>query len=153
MTANAEGALEFFGRAPSIYAYGAVETFSEHADAHHARITPASVRAAVQAKISVPEILNRLKQVHRGPLPPKLVQRIKAWGNFYGDAKLGELTLIEFRDDAARQELLDDPELKPHLELFDAGKRPLALVHPNAVERVRELLAERGIDLQPLGVI
>ena len=148
---NAEGALEFFGRAPSIYAYGAVEAFTEHADAHHAHITPASVRAAVHAKIGVPEILNRLQHVHRGPLPPKLVQRIKAWGKFYGDAKMGHLILVEFRNDAARQELLADPELMPYLESFDAGKRPLALVHPDATERVRELLAERGIDLSPLG--
>jgi hypothetical protein len=148
VTTDEAGNVEFFGSAPSIYAYGAVEAFTEHGDAHHAQLTPASVRAAVDADISVPEILKRLQHVHRGQLPPKLVQRIKAWGKFYGDARVGALTLLEFRDEAARQELLADPELMPFIEAFDAGTRPLVLVREQALERVRELLQERGIELR-----
>jgi hypothetical protein len=147
--ADETGALEFFGRAPSIYAYGAVEPYAEILDAHHARLSPASVGAAVQRGLSVPDILARLQHVQRGPVSPKLVQRIKAWGKFYGDARMGQLTLIEFRDDAARQELLADPDLKNYLTPFDAGARPLALVHAQDIARVRTLLAERGVELEP----
>ncbi len=73
--------------------------------------------------------------------------RLKAWGKYYGDARLGTLTLIEFRNEQARAELLKDPELEPYLERFDAGNRPLARVAAGQLERVRELLAERGIEL------
>lgn len=147
LTADESGALEFFGRAPSIYAYAAVEPFAEVLDEHHAQFTPASVQAAVANSISVPDILARLNHVHRGAVPPKLVQRLKAWGKFYGDARLGQLTLVEFRDEAARQELLADPELNAYLEPFDAGARPLTLVRTEYVEYVRTLLQERGIEL------
>ena len=84
---------------------------------------------------------------HRGEIHPKLIQRLKAWGKYFGSAKLGALTLIEFRDEQARNELLDDPELKPHLEHFDAGNRPLVLVRAEALAHVKELLAERGVDI------
>jgi hypothetical protein len=57
--------------------------------------------------------------------------------------------LIEFRDDAARQELLSDPELQPFLTRFEAGAHPLALVRADALERVQELLAERGVEIRP----
>jgi hypothetical protein len=61
-------------------------------------------------------------------------------------AKLGALTLIEFRDEQARNELLDDPEVKPYLSRFDAGNHPLALVRADALEPLKALLAERGVD-------
>jgi hypothetical protein len=77
----------------------------------------------------------------------KLILRRKAWGNYFGDARLGTLTLVEFRDEAARKELLADPELQPYLTPFDAGPRPLALVRADALERVTELLAERGVEI------
>lgn len=148
VTADETGALEFFGRAPNIYAYAAVEPFAEILDEHHAQFTPASTSAATAQGITIPDILARLKHVHRGPIPLKLVQRLKAWGRFYGDARLGQLTLVEFRDEAARQELLADPELKTYLTPFDAGARPLALVRADNIEQVRELLQERGIALR-----
>jgi hypothetical protein len=43
---------------------------------------------------------------------------------------------------------LNDPALQPHLERFDAGNRPLARVRAESLEHVKELLAERGVDLK-----
>jgi Helicase conserved C-terminal domain len=148
MTADETGQIELFARAPSIFAYGAIEPFAEILDARHAQLTRGSVREAVRSGIAVPEMLDRLEHVQRGAVPPKLVQRVKAWGHFYGDARLGQLTLVEFRDEAARAELLDDPELKPYLTRFEAGARPLALVRTAELARVKELLAARGIALR-----
>ena len=149
LIADEEGRIELAARAPNIYAYGAVAAFVEWEDARHARITPGSVRAAVEAGVAVPDILERLKSVQRGDLPPGLARRIKAWGKYYGDARGGAISLIEFRDDAARTELLADPELRPYLTRFNAGARPLAAVRAGDFERVRALLAERGIDVKP----
>ncbi len=148
VAADENGNVTFVQRTPSIYAYEGIEPFAERIDARHARITPASVAAATQKHLAVPEMIARLKQVHRGKIPDSLVMRLKAWGKYYGGAKLGTLTLIEFRDEPARAELLDDPELKPCLEPFDAGKRPLALVRADSLERVKALLAERGVEIR-----
>jgi Helicase conserved C-terminal domain len=144
--ADAEGNVELVQRAPSVYAYEGIEPFAEFTDGRHARITRASVDAAAQQGMSVPTILARLRGVQRGEVPPQLITRIKAWGKYFGDARMGTLTLIEFRDEPARSELLADPELKPHLVRFDAGNRPLALVRD--LERVKELLAERGVEIR-----
>ncbi|MGB8648698.1 MAG: helicase-associated domain-containing protein [Anaerolineae bacterium] len=148
VTADENGQIEMAARSPSIYAYGEIEPYAEMIDERHARITPESVRAAVDSGLAVPEVLARLQKVFRGPIPPKLVQRIKAWGRYYGNARLGQLTLIEFRDEAARAELLQDSELKPYLTQFDAGARPLALVKTDDLERLQELFAERGIEVK-----
>lgn len=148
VVADAGGNIEFVQRTPSIYAYAAVEPFAESVDARHARITPESIAAATERQTSVTILLDRLKRVHRGEIPAGLVTRIKAWGKYYGDARLGNLTLVEFRDEKARTELLADPELKPYLFRFDAGPHPLALVDPENVDRVKALLAARGVDVQ-----
>ena len=151
VTTDADGNVTLVHRTPSIYAYEGIEPFAEKIDARHARITPASVDAARKNKLDVPAMLGRLRAVHRGEVPAKLVTRIKAWGKYFGGAKLGMLTLIEFRDEQARGELMDDPELKPYLERFNAGNRPLALVRAESLERVCELLAERGVDIREWG--
>ncbi len=148
MVADPEGNVEFVHRTPSIYAYGGIEPFAQRLDERHARLTRESIGAAVERKISVPTMLSQLKQVHRGPLPAELITRLKAWGKYYGDAQMGTMTLIEFRDEQARAELLSDPRLKPYLTRFDAGQRPLALVRSDSVERVKELLAERGVEIR-----
>jgi hypothetical protein len=146
--ADEEGNVTFAQRAPSVYAYEGIEPFAEILDPRHARITRERAGAAAQQGLSVPTMIARLRSVHRGEPPPKLLTRLKAWGKYFGDAKLGTLTLVEFRDEAARNELLADPELKPYLTRFDAGARPLALVRADALERVQALLAERGVDLR-----
>ena len=148
LIADEEGRIELAARAPNIYAYGAVAAFVEWQDARHARITPANVRAAVAAGVTVPAILERLTSVQRGNLPPALVLRIKAWGKFYGDARGGPITLIELRDDAARTELLADPELQPYLTRFNAGDRALVSVRAPDFDRVLSLLAARGISMK-----
>ncbi len=134
-------------RTPSIDAYRGIEALAELLDARRARITPERVRAAIEQHLTVPDLLARLRGVHRGDVPPKLVQRIKAWGKYSSDAHGGALTLIEFRDESARAELLADAELQPYLTRFEAGARPLALVRAGALERVQELLAERGVEI------
>ncbi len=74
--------------------------------------------------------------------------RLKAWGKYFGGANLGVLTLIEFRDESARAELRDDPELQPYHEHFDTGNLLLAVVRAESAERVKELLAERHVEIR-----
>lgn len=146
--ADANGRLRFVHAAPSIYALGRVAPFSEFTGGEW-RITPASVRAALQIKdVTVDTILANLRSVHIGELPRDLSLNIKAWGKYYGDAAMDTLTLIEFRDQEALQELLADPELQQYLRPFEAGRRALAVVDRQHLDTVQRLLAERGVEIK-----
>lgn len=111
------------------------------------RITPHSVKAAIKAGRSVEAILADLRAVHAGDLPRELVLQIKAWGGYYGQGALAQVTLLQVRDKGVLAELCADAELAPYLRPFEAGERALALVEASHVERVRALLARRGIAL------
>jgi hypothetical protein len=150
---DGDGRIRYTHRLPSIYAQGAVAPLSveaspEHDQGANRRIIPSLVKAVLGQGESIPNLLSRLRAVNRGELPPALILKIKAWGNYYGDAQQARLILIEFRDAAAHQELLADPELKDYLTPFKAGNRPLAVVHPEHVDEVNRLLAERGVEVR-----
>lgn len=145
---DADGHVRFVHAAPSIYALGRVAPYSEEVDGTR-KITARAIQEAVRPKdVTVDTVLADLRAVHAGELPPVLVQNIKAWGKYYGDAKMDTLTLIEFRDQKALSELMDDPELAPHLEAFEAGRRALAVVDREHLDTVQRLLAERGVEVE-----
>jgi hypothetical protein len=146
--ADADGRLRFVHAAPSIYALGRVAPYSEPIDDGW-QITRAAVRNALRHKsVMVDTILTDLRSVHAGELPPELILNIKAWGKHYGDATMDTLTLVEFRDLDVLRELLADPELKPYLQPFQAGRRALATVDREHLDTVQRLLAERGIEIK-----
>ena len=83
-----------------------------------------------------------------GGVPEALAARIKAWSRHYGSASLLAVTLIQFRDQDALDELLQDSELARHLRPFKPeAKLGLAVVEPARVDHVRGLLAERGVEV------
>lgn len=73
----------------------------------------------------------RLAAIHRGPLPDRLVRRIRAWAKYYGDAAVETVTLVQIRDDDTLNELLADPELAALI-------KPFAPAKSKALARVRE---------------
>lgn len=145
LTLTDEGQVVFAQKVPSIFLFETLGHLVEKSDGQW-WITRESVQRAVNRGLGVDEILKALTDLHRGPVSPRAVQRIKAWGKFYGDARLETLTLIQFRDPAALHELAADPELSPYLRSFlpDQG---LARVSAEHQDRVRHLLAERGVEI------
>jgi len=121
---------------------------SEFKDSRH-MITQESVTRALQRGMTLPQYLQRLARLNHGPLPAELQARIKAWGHYYGKATLLRATLLEVKDGATAEELLADPELASLLSRFapDPSGRHL-LVQSDDLDRVRQLLTERGVDLQ-----
>jgi len=111
-------------------------------------IKPATVKAALKAGRNVDAILADLRAVSVGPVPPALVTQIKAWGNYYGDGAMSQVTLLEVRDMGVLNELCADPELAPFIKPFEAGQRAIAIVDPQHVDEVRVLLTRRGIELK-----
>ncbi|RMF33652.1 MAG: hypothetical protein D6759_06675 [Chloroflexi bacterium] len=148
LVADEEGNLRLVHRTPSIYLARRLDRFAERVDDHHYRITPDSVQKALEQGLDAPAILQELSVLHQGPLPFRLTVRVKAWAHHYGDAALQSLTLLQLRDQAALQELLQDPEVGPFLRRFNPPpERALALVTQDDLETLRRLLTERGMAL------
>jgi len=148
LQADEDGRLRFVLAAPSIYALGKVAPFTEMVEGTHQITSKAVQKALTHRETTVDSILEALQSVHIGKLPHKLVIDIKAWGEYYGNAKMNTLTLIQFRDHDALRELLTDPDLSSFLTPFEAGPRALAIVDREHIEDVQRLLAERGVRIQ-----
>ncbi|MEW5987245.1 MAG: helicase-associated domain-containing protein, partial [Chloroflexota bacterium] len=149
-----DGRVRFAHRAPSLYALGAiaplsVEASPEHEQGAQRRITPAMVKAALKQGRTLPDLIAHLQRLNQGPLPAPFVVKLKAWTEYYGHAREETVILLEFRDTAARDELVADPALRGLLSPFRAADRALAATHPDHLEQVRHLLRERGIAIQP----
>ncbi len=146
-----DGTIRFAHAVPSLHVLGALQPFSDSpaGPADPWRISPASVARARSAGIDANAILAVLDEMAVGGVPDTLRARIKAWSRHYGSASLLAVILIQFRDQDALDELLQDSELARHLRPFrPEAKLGLAAVEPNQVEQVRGLLAKRGVELK-----
>lgn len=73
---------------------------------------------------------------------------MRAWAKHYGEAALETVSLLQLRDAATLDELLADPELAPLLKCFQPHmQKALALADAASLDKLRALLAERGIEL------
>ncbi len=152
---NDEGEVTFTQAAPSIYAMGRLAQFAEltsdPAPGKEGRrggiITAASVRAAMNAGMTVDQLLATLAELHAGPMPVALEQKIRAWASFFGDAELRQIALLELSSHDVLMNLLDDREVGPYLTPIEGSATPMAIVQPEHAEVVRAMLRERGINI------
>ncbi|MBI5563322.1 MAG: helicase-associated domain-containing protein [Chloroflexi bacterium] len=148
-----DGTITFTTRAPSLYLHGHLAAIANPIDdeqqaAAHYQVTSETIERAMRSGLTAPQIIERLAAVQRGPLPDRLVRRIRAWAKYYGDAAIEALTLLQVRDDDTLNELLADPELAALIKPFSPAKtRALARVREKDLDALRALLSERGIDL------
>ncbi len=144
---EADGAIRPIHAVPSLHLRGRLARLAEEGASGGGewRLTPASVRRAGGNKARVTRLLEELSRLHRGTLPEVLVERVKAWGGYYGDAAAETLTLVEFADPEALEELLERPDLQALLTPFPAGKRALAVVPGERLAELREILAGLGV--------
>ncbi|MCS7055441.1 MAG: helicase-associated domain-containing protein [Thermoflexales bacterium] len=147
-----EGTVTFTQAAASVYALGKLARFAalpaaDEAGRAAAHITDASVRAAMSAGMTLDELLATLAELHSGPLPVALEQKIRAWASFFGNAAFHQVTLLELSSQTVLANLLDDREVGPYLKPIEGSVRPLALVLPAHAEVVRAMLRERGINV------
>lgn len=147
VTIDRDGRITYTHRTPSIYAQGIIAPLS--VDTGHGReLTATQVKANVSDKAGLEHLLAALTAIHNGPLPEALVVKLKAWSHYYGNARQETFTLIEFKDVATRDELVQDPELRPYLAHFAAAGRALAIVPSQHEATIHALLAERGIKIE-----
>jgi hypothetical protein len=154
LRANDEGEVTFIQAAPSVYALGKLAQFADlsagkSGDDGQKRgaITAASVRAAMSAGMPLDQLMTTLAELHAGPLPAALEQKIRAWGSFFGNATLQQVALLELSSYEVLINLLNDQEVGPYLMAIEGSSQPLAIVQPAHAETVRAMLRERGINV------
>jgi hypothetical protein len=140
-----DGAIHPIHAVPSLHLRGRLSGVAEEADDGEWRLTPASVGRAGGSQSKVLRLLEELGKLHRGRLPETLVEQVKAWGGYYGNAAVETLTLIEFRDQSALDELRRHPELHKYLVPFPSGSRAFAVVQANKLTQVKKILERFGV--------
>ncbi len=142
-----DGTIHPIHAVPSLHLRGRLSRLAEEREDGVWVITPASVRRAGGSKAKVLRLLKELGRLHRGPLPTQLSRQIKAWGGYYGRAAAETLTLIEFHDRAALEELANHPDLKAYLTPFPTKDRALAVVPSGKLAQVKKILEQLGVQV------
>lgn len=140
-----DGSIQAIHAVPSLHLRGRLDRLAEETGEGRWQLTERSVRRAGGSKGKVLRLLEELGKLHRGVLPANLEAQLKAWGGYYGSAAAETLTLVQFRDQEALDELRQQPDLKPYLVPFPAGDRALAVVPADKLAEVQELLARFGV--------
>jgi hypothetical protein len=143
-----DGAIRPVHAVPSLHLRGRLSRLAEETGDGGWALTPASVRPAGGSRSRVLKLLEELERLSRGQMPPRLVERIKAWGSYYGQAAAETLTLIEFDSQVTLDELQSRPDLAPYLVPFPAQGRALAVVPSGKLEELRGLLLQLGVELK-----
>lgn len=146
---NENGRVQPVHAVPSLHLRGRLSRFTEETGAEW-RLTETAVCRAGGNKKKAQGIVDELRKLHRGRLPNSVVEQVKAWGGYYGAAKIGTMTLFEFRDQATLAELCQLTELKDLLQPFPAGKRALAVVDEESITAVKTILNRLGVKTTPL---
>ena len=109
----------------------------------HYRITTNSAQRAFEQGWTGQSILNALKEYSGNPVPEPLRGQILAWSEGYGQVHLyDQVSLVEFADDFALQELLASTSLAQHM-IYQFSPR-LVAIQADAIETFRDELVRLG---------
>jgi hypothetical protein len=148
VTIDAEGYIEPVHAVPSLLLSGRLARVAAPNANGGWHLTPQSVQRAGGDRQRVLVLLSDLERLNRGPLPAALVEKVKTWGAYYGAATTETMTLIEFADQIALNELSQDAVLREWLTPFRAADRALAVVAPDKLAAVQARLAELGVSIK-----
>jgi hypothetical protein len=143
-----DGTLRPAQTVPSLYLRGQLSRMAEQTGDGTWKLTRGSVARAAGSREKVVLLLSELQALSGDPLAPGLVDQIKAWGGYFGQAAAECVTLIEFSDRDVMKELCKRPELRPLLRAFRAGDRALAVVASEKLADVQGILARLGVEVR-----
>jgi hypothetical protein len=145
-----DGLLQSFYAVPDLYLVAEVERFSElNESIGWYQITSESLRRALENGLELAYILRFLQQYCEGGIPGSLLIRLKLWGNGYGekqDIKVEYAPMLRLSSQVL-QDLQTDEELKMLLGGEVEQQSRLVHIDTQNLERVIELLRERGFDI------
>ncbi len=113
------------------------------------RITPASLRQALDAGLALDGIIRFLQHYCAGGIPGSLLIRLKLWGSGYAshpDLHIETAPLLSLPPQVLN-DILADEEIGPLLGTPIPEEKRLVHVPQEKLERVMELLRERGFEV------
>ena len=146
-----DGLLQPFYAVLDLYLAAEVEHFSERDEltGWH-RITRASLQQALASGLLLEHIVHFLQQYCEGGIPGSFLIRLKLWGSGYGEAQSiqVEQAPLLYLPAQVLQDLQADEELKLLLGAEIKQQNSLVRVEAEHLERVVELLRERGFTVE-----
>jgi len=112
------------------------------------RITEASLRAGRAAGLTLPQILQRLQRVHRGPLPAWLLARLLTWSEHPPRARWEHVLLLRMDRPEILEALGNEPELAPWIRPLDAHTLMVRADHAHALKAWLEAI---GVSVEEVG--
>ena len=146
-----DGLLQPFYAVPDLYLVAEVERFSElNEPTGWYQITTGSLQRALENGLELSYILRFLQQYCEGGIPGSLLIRLKLWGSGYGETQhiMVEHAPLLRLSTQVLQDLQADEELKALLGGEVEQQSRLVRVETQHLERVIELLRERGFDIE-----
>ena len=132
---------------PSLYLEGRLAKIAERTEKGGWSLSQATVHRVGGSRAKVNDLLAELAALSQSPLADSLVERIKAWGSYYGSAGIAQVTLVEFQSRAVLDELLTMADLGRRLHAFD-DRQPLAIVAEKDVAQVKKALDRLGVSVK-----
>ncbi len=146
-----DGLLQPFYAVVDLYLMAEVERFSDYDDATGwPRITPTALQHARDMGITLDYITHFLHQYCEGGIPPSFLIHLKLWGGGYPDqhAITVERTPMVRLSAQVLQDLRADTELAALLGSEIEQDSRLVRIQADDVERVVEILKERGFEVE-----
>ncbi len=139
-----DGSIHLIHPFPSLFLEGRLAKIAERSKSGQWKLVQSTVRQGGGSAAKINELLAELGALSQSPLADPLVERVKAWGSYYGQAGIAQVTLIEFQSRAVLDELLKVADLGKRLRAFD-DKQPLAIVAEKDVAQVKKTLERLGV--------
>ncbi len=132
---------------PSLYVTGTIRRIAEEITKGW-KLTRDSIRTAVSMGMDVPEIISLVEEMTGTSISSEWEKRLKAWGNYYGEAEVAQVRLLHMETADALQELRRaDRRLRRWIRPLPRAKG-VGVVNDKHWEEIGELLAEWGIDVK-----
>jgi len=146
-----DGLLQPFYAVLDLYVVAEVERFSDLDEAMGwYRISAASIQRALDNDLQLDYIMRFLRQYCEGGIPGSLLIRLKLWGSGYGEKQRIAVERAPLLRLSAQvlEDLREDEDLKALLGSEVEQQSRLVHIDANDLERVVELLRERGFTIE-----
>ncbi len=145
-----DGLLQPFYAVLDLYLAAEVQRFTERDEpTGWPRITPTSLRQALERDMTLTEIIRFLQRYCGGGIPGSLLIRLKLWGGGYEggqEVRVEHAPMLRLSE-AVLRDLQADEEIGPLLGAEVEQRSRLVRVEGDNLARVMELLRERGFPL------
>jgi len=142
-----DGTIHLLHPLPSLFLEGRLSKIAELSKKGQWKLSHSTVQQAGGNRTKINDLLAELASLSQSPLAAPLVDRIKAWGGYYGSAGMAQITLMEFQSRDVLDELLKMADLRLRLRSLN-DKQPLAIVTEKDLAPVKKTLECLGISIK-----